>query len=667
MKTILLLLWHLTICLRAAAYHTYDSSLPPPEYNETVDSGEEGFYPAHSFMTAEDVRGPKTNFLQWSPECDDGLLYFITPRGYSLARPGPMILDRRGELLWAHHFENKFGGQAYDFMVQKYKGEDYLTFWLGDDRVRGHGSGFYYLLNSSYNIVHKVGGVNGMSADLHEFLITPEGTALMTIYEIVPGDVSSFRNFDPENPEDQDPNWVWDCVFQEIDIESGELIFEWRASEHYNITDTYRGIGPGGTKGDPFDWFHINSISKDELGNFLISARYPHSLTYIDGKTTEIIWQLGGKKNSFMDLSGGNATNFAWQHDARFRTLDSFPKLYTPPPPRPGFTTQLLTVFDNAAEDQHYHFGLPLSRGLLLEVTYPTPGTEKALAGPAKNSVGNVDPSLDLEGLSEDEKKLMATNGTDPNYTVRVINSYVNPHGIRSSSQGSMQVLPQGPGEDPKVFVGYGLNAAWTEFDGNGTVLCDVHFGANTSFERGDIQSYRAYKFKWTGRPENNPSVDITDDDAEVLVSWNGATDVVEWVLQCSEKRSYDEKAWADVTRVPKYTFETAIPVPDDVGDSRYLRVIALTETGRRLEYGTSKIIDRGMMATYFPTLNHNLPEPVAHLSLLKIFLIIACNISVVFIVYEIYRRYLIWRHGRPGAGALRWHKGPVYRLLGDA
>ena len=488
----------------------------------------------------------------------------------------------------------------------------------------------------------------------------------MTLYEIVPGDVSMMRKFDPEKPEDQDPNWIWDGVFQEIDIETGEAVFQWRASEHVKVTESYRPIYQGGNHVDPWDWFHINSVQKDELGNYLISARYTHSITYIDGRTSETIWQLGGKSNTFMDLSDGHALNFAWQHDARFTPTETFPNLYTPPPERPGVTTKLITIFDNAAEDRHYHFGLPFSRGLLLEITYPTPGTEKA-----QNMTFNMTPEHTrppLEGdHTDDERKLHAINGSDPDYTIRVIKSYENPEAIHSSSQGAVQLLPQGRGLDPKVLVGYGLSAAWTEFDSNGTVLCDVHFGASTSWERGDIQSYRAYKFPWTGTPRTNPSVEITDDDEQVLVSWNGATDVLEWVLQCSETQSDEEKAWKDVTRVPKHTFETAIPVQADLGDARYLRVIALAENGRRLDYGTSKILDRGVMASYFPTINHQIPPKVAHMSPIKLLLIIAANVSLLLVLYEVYRRYLKWRHGRPSVGPFRFRKEALYKLVGDA
>jgi hypothetical protein len=651
-------LWHLTLCLTASAIDL----LPPPEFDEAIDNGTYGYYPTRSYATAPDVRAPETNFLQWSPRCDDGLLYLITPRGYSLPKPGPMILDRRGELVWAHHFENKFGGQAYDLMVQNYKGQDYLTFWLGDDRVRGHGSGSYYLLDSSYNIFKKIGGANGLSADLHEFLILPEGTALMTVYEIVPGDVSTLRSFDPNKPEDKDPNYVWDCAFQEVDIDTGKLIFQWRASDHYNITETYRGIGPGGTKNDPFDWFHVNSMVKDELGNYLISARYTHSITYIDGRTQEILWQLGGKRNMFMDLSDGNATNFAWQHDARFVATNAFPDSYTLPADTPGYTTKLISFFDNAAEDQHYQFGLTISRGLLLEVTYPTPGTEQAKQG-ALNM--EQKESIAKEGATEDEKKIAAINGTDPGYTVRVVKSYDNPKGIRSSSQGSMQLLPQGNGLDPKVFVGYGLNAAWTEFEADGTVLCDVHFGSKISFERGDVQSYRAYKFGWHGRPKYPPSVLISDDGTEVLVSWNGATDVAQWLLQGSKGRSAADSDWTDLQRLPKHKFETAISIaPNEV---RYLRVIGLDDAGQRLDHGVSKILDRGTIALQFPKISKSFPKTVTQLSPMKLMVIIVFNISLLFGLYEAYRKYLIWRQGGRGSGPLMFRKGPVFRLLEEA
>lgn len=514
--------------------------------------------------------------------------------------------------------------------------------------------------------MRQFGAGNGLSADLHEFLLTDEGTALMSIYEIAPGDVSMFREFHPEEHlEDENPNYIWDGIAQEIDVDTGKVLFEWRASEHVNVTETYRPIYSMGNLFDPFDWFHINSIHKDQLGNYLISARYTHSIMYVDGRTRETIWQLGGKKNSFMDMSGGNATNFCWQHDARFLPLDTFPSIYTPPPAEEGVSRRLISIFDNAAEDQHYLYGLPYSRGLVVEVTFPTPGTTRAAKGPRKSGSSESLTILDEDGnVDYNMQKLLETNGTDPYYSVRVIASYENPQLVRSSSQGNMQIVPQGPGEDPKVLVGFGLSPVFTEFATNGTVLCDVHWGPKSSWDTAHSQSYRVYKFPWVGKPHTEPSVAISDKNDFIYVSWLGATEIYEWVLQGSRRETEDDSRWKDIGRVEKINFETVIDVARNLGGYRYLRMVAVDEHGARLPHGTSRIIDRGIMATHFPIVADKLPEDVKQMPPLKVFLIFACNVSGLVVLYELYRRYLSWRVGRPSAGAFRWRKGAAYKLL---
>ena len=145
MKTLLLFLCSLAPWL---AYSqrldgTHDAVTRP--YDKSLDNGIRGSYPVKKGISSK-LTAPETNILGWSPECDDGRYHFVTPRGWKVPQPGPMILDAKGSMIWSQHFDNEFGGQAYDFKVQRYKGEDYLTFWLGDDRVRGHGAGEYYMV-----------------------------------------------------------------------------------------------------------------------------------------------------------------------------------------------------------------------------------------------------------------------------------------------------------------------------------------------------------------------------------------------------------------------------------------------------------------------------------------------------------------------------------------
>lgn len=160
--------------------------------------------------------------------------------------------------------------------------------------------------------------------DLHDFVVTDQGTALFTVYDPFPADLSGIGG--PEF------GWLYDGIFQEIDIATGELLFEWRASKYFQANVTYENLkARGRTRETAFDYFHINSVDKDSKGNYLISARHSHSVSYIDGQMGTVLWTLGGKLNDFTDLSDGAATNFTWQHDARW--LDD----------------NTITLFDNTA------------------------------------------------------------------------------------------------------------------------------------------------------------------------------------------------------------------------------------------------------------------------------------------------------------------------------
>jgi hypothetical protein len=137
-----------------------------------------------------------------------------------------MIVDDQGQLVWFS--KNRY---ATDFRVQTYQGEPVLTWWEGKV-VAGHGVGEYVIFDDSYREINRVRAGNGYEGDLHEFYITPEDTALLTAYVPTQTDLSPISG-----PED---GAVWEGIAQELDIETGEVLFEWRSLDHVGVEETYR-------------------------------------------------------------------------------------------------------------------------------------------------------------------------------------------------------------------------------------------------------------------------------------------------------------------------------------------------------------------------------------------------------------------------------------------
>jgi hypothetical protein len=90
----------------------------------------------------------------------------------------PLIVDDRGQPVWFHPLREETM-DAFNFEVQTYKGETVLTWWEGHHT--GFGQGEYVICDHSYREINRVRAGNGYEGDHHEFLITPEDTALITI------------------------------------------------------------------------------------------------------------------------------------------------------------------------------------------------------------------------------------------------------------------------------------------------------------------------------------------------------------------------------------------------------------------------------------------------------------------------------------------------------
>ena len=206
-----------------------------------------------------------------------------------------LIIDKSKQVVWFNPVREK-APRAMDFKVQTYRGEPVLTWGAGD----------YVILDSSYHEIARFYAGNGYRGDHHELLISPEDSALITIYNPVRGDLSSVGG-----PKD---GVIWEGMVQELDIESGEVLFEWHSLDHVDLDETYVDPSADVHVRSGIDYFHINSIDVDHDGNLLLSARRTACVYKIDRESGEIIWRLGGKKSDF-DMGPG--TRFAYQHDAR--------------------------------------------------------------------------------------------------------------------------------------------------------------------------------------------------------------------------------------------------------------------------------------------------------------------------------------------------------------
>ena len=251
---------------------------------------------------------------------------------------GPMIIGPYGGLIWFQPVPHN--STATDFNVQSYQGKPVLTWWQGNVSFAGTGNGVDEIYNTSYQHIATVQAGNGLRADLHEFTITGQDTALVTAYYPVLWNVSTAKG--------TVQRIVLDGVVQEIDIPTGLVLFQWDSLDHVPVTASYQPMPTNA--GHPWDYFHLNSAQLIGNGDVIISARDTWGVYDVSHQTGGIVWTLGGKSSSFK--MGAN-TSFAFQHDARL------------------LSSGLMTLFDDGGGPPRVH---KQSRGLTLrlDITHMT-------------------------------------------------------------------------------------------------------------------------------------------------------------------------------------------------------------------------------------------------------------------------------------------------------
>lgn len=389
-------------------------------------------------------------------------------------------------------------------------------------------------MNSRYEIVHNITAHAPLGgADMHEIFITPACTAIITGYKTIDAHLNFTRNVTTR---------LVESYFQEIDIATGRLVFDWQASKY--IPDVI-GETPYSLKSwehNPkrwLDWFHINSIQKDHLGNYLISGRHTSTIYYLSGVNGNVLWRLGGRNSDFKLLHDGYNVTFGAQHHVRW--LDR--------------NLTRISLFDN----HHGHVfnnQRVQSTGMIFKLDF-----------------ARKEASL--------ERTYNSTNH------------------IISGRKGSVQVLNDGPVPE-NILMGYGSEPAWTEFAADGTVLADVSFGPLYG-DRDNADNYRTLKVNWTGLPSWPPriapgppprhmfsqasetfSVVLKDENSNdlsndtIYFSWNGATEIDSWVVLGSDNTTNLNIEDHMMGQVSRTGFEESFYV----GQKKYVCAVAIDEAG---------------------------------------------------------------------------------------
>ena len=450
----------------------------------------------HSFVTEPRFHVPWISMHGKDTDTASGDIFLDTQNS---GQPAALLLNPRGELRWYEPSNAAHRGPSiFNTRVQRYKHHRVITYWQGLVVPPGVGHGQGHILNSSYKTIHTVRAGDGyekQGIDLHEFTLGHEGkeaTAFVQIWSPVQRNLTSVGG--PAN------GTVLDWIIQEIDIATNKVIWEWHALGHVPISASYQRYVPG----QPYDYFHLNSIQQLPDGRILISARHTWAVYSIEKKSGRIAWELGGKHSSF-SMSPGSA--FRWQHDA---TLHGH---------------GILTVFDDGAA--------PQSRALEIHLA---------------------------------------------NHRANLVHAYTHKPPLLALSQGSTQLL-----RNRDVFVGWGSRSYFSEYAASGRQI----FSGSM---RSPIQSYRAYRSVWVGKPLQPPAIAMRKSKAagrdRIYMSWNGATRVVKWHI---EARAASTGRFTSIATVRWTSFETSTRVLATKGP--YFRVQALAANGRALPHGTSATV----------------------------------------------------------------------------
>ncbi|KAI1832607.1 hypothetical protein DTO006G1_1695 [Penicillium roqueforti] len=272
-----------------------------------------------SFVTLPDIRAVKFNVQYQNRERVSPGYWFVAPylhigpdppsTLYEQYQIGPHIYDGEGRLIWtgSQQFENR---NVFDFKVVNSLGPDpHLSMVLQNSWDPAIDTGYGVILTNDYQVQRKLPLRKDLgSFDIHEFNILDDGkTALVTVYLSHEVTLEDFGR-------PTETTWLETGGYAEIDLNTAEVIQSWDSYKRIPLPETvhYNQFSP--VEGHPgWDYVHINSVDKNEIGDYLISSRFANTIYLISCMDGNIMWRLGGKYSDFeQDFT------FSKQHDAKF-------------------------------------------------------------------------------------------------------------------------------------------------------------------------------------------------------------------------------------------------------------------------------------------------------------------------------------------------------------
>lgn len=318
--------------------------------------------------------------------------------------------------------------------------------------------------------------------------------------------------------------------FRELDLTKPgtPIVFEWEPKEHVSLNEsTYIKYN-----GKDYDGTAKDMCIRGWDAMHVNSVdKFPDGDYLVSARHSDTLYKISHVDESIVWRLGGKTSDFEFGDNAKFARQHHGEVL------KQNSSHITISLFDNAVGEGWQMAERRFSRGLIM--------------------------SLDLNKM-----------------TANVTTQFGHPQGRLSSGRGSMQVLPNG-----NAFINWADDSHISEHLPNGTVL-----GFQASLPA-KIDTYRAFKFPWIGRPKQPPDVhaEVTWDDdhnmtTKISMSWNGATEVEKWAVHGVNA----EGKAVHIDTVPRDGFETTL---DHDGLVTNVYAEALDKHGTIL--GTSK--DGGM------------------------------------------------------------------------